>query len=271
MTKMPEPLILSTASDGVVRLTLNRPQKRNALTREMLGDLHAKLIEAAATSDLRCLVLAAAGPVFCSGMDLAQMQENSSGSEARQLAHADAQLYHNVLAALFELPAPTIALVQGPALAGGVGLVLACDLVLAEDSATFALPEPKRGITASILTPLLAHRVGVSAAAWLLLSGSGIDSARAREVGLCHEVVAAADLETACDRLVLSILSCAPGALANSKQQLRACNSKVIEQLMQAVLDSARARETLEAREGLAAFLEKRPPAWQTSPRPPKT
>jgi methylglutaconyl-CoA hydratase len=265
---MTEPLILSTASDGVVRLTLNRADKRNALTREMLADLHAKLIEAAGMPALRCLVLAAAGPVFCSGMDLAQMQQASSGNAARQLAHADSQLYHNVLAAILEFPAPAIALVQGPVLAGGVGLVVACDLVLAADAATFALPEPKRGITASIVTPLLAHRVGVSAASWLLLSGAGIDSARAREVGLCHEVVAAAGLETACDRLILSILSCAPGALANSKRQILACHTKVIDQLKQAVLDSAQARQTPEAREGLAAFLEKRPPAWQTSPAP---
>jgi methylglutaconyl-CoA hydratase len=161
------------------------------------------------------------------------------------------------------LPAPTIAVVQGPALAGGVGLVLACDLVVASETATFALPEPKRGITAAIVTPLLVHRVGVSAASWLLLSGVGMGSARAREIGLCHEVVGAADLGAARDRLIASVLSGAPGALAISKQQLAACNSEVLRHLLSAVIVSAQARETPEAREGLAAFLEKRPAAWQ--------
>jgi methylglutaconyl-CoA hydratase len=260
---MPDPLVLSSASDGITRLTLNRQQKRNALTRELLAELRAKLDEAATAPGLRCLILAAAGPVFCAGMDLAQMQETAPRPDARQLWQADTELYHEVIATLLALPVPTVAVVQGPALAGGVGLVLACDLVLAADSATFSLPEPKRGITAAIVTPLLVHRVGVSAASWLLLSGEGIGSQRAREVGVCHEVVAAADLNAACDRRLASILSGAPGALAISKAQLLTCNAEVLKHLAQAVAVSARARETPEAREGLAAFLEKRPPRWQ--------
>ena len=142
-------------------------------------------------------------------------------------------------------------------------MILACDLVLAAEAATYALPEPKRGITAAIVTPLLVHRIGVSAASWLLLSGEGIDAARAREVGLCHEVVASADLVSARDKLITSVLSGAPGALAITKHQLTSCNSEVLKQLLSAVVVSAQARETPEAREGLAAFLEKRPPAWQ--------
>jgi methylglutaconyl-CoA hydratase len=260
---MSENLLNSNIAKGVVRLTLNRPQKRNALTRELLAELHAAILAAAGRTDLRCLVLEATGPVFCAGMDLAQMEETASRNDARHLWHADTQLYHNVVAAIMALPAPTIAIVQGPALAGGVGLVLACDLVLASGSATFSLPEPKRGITAAIVTPLLVHRVGVSAAAWLLLSGEGIDSARARQIGLCHEIVAAADLGAARDRLIASVLSGAPGALAISKQQLAACHDEVLKHLLSAVVVSAQARETPEAREGLAAFLEKRPPAWQ--------
>jgi methylglutaconyl-CoA hydratase len=255
--------LATTAANGVVRLTLNRPRKRNALTRELLKELHSAILEAAGRTDLRCLVLEAAGPVFCAGMDLAQMEETASRKDARHLWHSDTQRYHDVVAAIMALPAPTIAVVQGPALAGGVGLVLACDLVLASESATFALPEPKRGITAAIVTPLLVHRVGVSAASWLLLSGEGMDSARAREMGLCHEIVAAADLGAARDRLIASVLSGAPGALAISKQQLLSCNAEVLKQLSSAVIVSAQARETPEAREGLAAFLEKRPPAWQ--------
>jgi methylglutaconyl-CoA hydratase len=260
---MSQDLLISNTANGVVRLMLNRPQKRNSLTRELLGGLHSAILEAAGRSDLRCLVLEAAGPVFCAGMDLAQMEETASRNDAREIWHADTQLYHNVVAAIMALPAPTIAVVQGPALAGGVGLILACDLVLAAEAATYALPEPKRGITAAIVTPLLVHRIGVSAASWLLLSGEGIDAARAREVGLCHEVVASADLVSARDKLITSVLSGAPGALAITKHQLTSCNSEVLKQLLSAVVVSAQARETPEAREGLAAFLEKRPPAWQ--------
>jgi methylglutaconyl-CoA hydratase len=260
---MPEQLITVAADAGVVRLTLNRPQKRNALTRELLTDLRTKIDETAGTRDVRCLVLAAAGPAFCAGMDLAQMQETATRSAAREIWQADTGLYHQVVAALLTFPTPTLAVVQGPALAGGLGLVLASDLVLAAESATFSLPEPKRGITAAIVTPLLVHRVGFSAASWLLLSGEEIKAQRAREVGLCHEVVAARDLDTACNARMESILSGAPGALAISKAQLLACNSDLLTQLGQAVAVSARARETAEAREGLAAFLEKRQPNWQ--------
>jgi len=242
---------------------LNRPQKRNALTRELLAELRNSVLDAAGRKDLRCLVLEASGPVFCAGMDLAQMEETASRNDAREVWHADTRLYHDVVASILTLPAPTIAVVQGPALAGGVGLVLACDLVLASESATFALPEPKRGITAAIVTPLLVHRVGISAASWLLLSGEGIDSARARDFGLCHEVVAPPDLAAARDRRIASILSGAPGALAISKLQLTAQSAELPKQLLSAIAVSAQARETLEAREGLAAFLEKRPPAWQ--------
>src|SRR5262245_17109538 len=258
-----EPLILLTAGDGIVRLTLNRPQKRNALTRELLAELRTKLDQAAATPHLRCLILGASGPVFCAGMDLAQMQELALRPDAREVWQADTQLYHEVVTKLLVFPAPTVAVVQGPALAGGVGLILACDLVLASESAAFALPEPKRGITAAIVTPLLVHRVGISAASWLLLSGQLMSSARAREVGLCHEVVAPADLEAARDRLMTSVLSGAPGTLTITKQQLLAQRAELPQKLISAIAVSARARDTPEAREGLAAFLEKRPPTWQ--------
>jgi methylglutaconyl-CoA hydratase len=242
---------------------LNRPQKRNALTRELLAELHAAILQAAGRKDLRCVVFEAAGQVFCAGMDLAQMEETASRNDASEVWHADTQLYHDVVAAIMALPVPVLAVVQGPALAGGVGLVLACDLVLASEAATFTLPEPKRGITAAIVTPLLVHRVGVSTASWLLLSGEGMRAERAREVGLCHEVVAPTDLAEAGDRLIASVLSGAPGALAISKQQLLACGAELPKQLLSAISVSAAARESPEAREGLAAFLEKRPPAWQ--------
>ncbi len=261
---MSQQLILATASNGVVRLTLNRPQKRNALTREMLAELLANLKGLAARPEMRCLVLAANGPAFCAGMDLAQMQETATRPDAPQVWRADTELYHDAVTALFQLPFPTLAVVQGPAVAGGLGLVLACDLVLAAENAAFALPEPKRGITAAIVTPLLVYRAGVAGASFLLLSGESLDAQGAQRMGFCQAVVEPARLHAAADEQVQSILSGAPGALAITKQQLRACAAAdILVQLKRAVAVSAQARESAEAREGLAAFLEKRSPKWE--------
>jgi methylglutaconyl-CoA hydratase len=262
--QMSDSLVLISASDGVVRLTLNRPQKRNALTRELLTELLAKVKDAASRSEMRCLVLAANGPAFCAGMDLVEMQETAARADATKIWHADTELYHDVVSTIFNLPFPVLAVVQGPAVAGGLGLVLACDLVIAADSATFALPEPKRGITAAIVAPLLVYRTGTAGASYLLLSGESIDAQAARRMGICHSVVAPAQLQTAANEQVRSILSGSPGALAVTKQQLRACAAvDVLAQLKRAVAVSAQARETVEAREGMAAFLENRPPTWE--------
>src|SRR5258708_29144731 len=135
---MSEPLILCARTEGVVQLTLNRPQKRNALTREMLAELLARLNEISELSDVRCVVLAANGPVFCAGMDLAQMQETAGKPDASRIWRADTQLYHDVVLALFQLTMPTLAVVQGGAIPGGLGLVLAWRNVLAAAAAPFS-------------------------------------------------------------------------------------------------------------------------------------
>jgi len=230
----------------------------------LLTELLARLKDLAARPNVRCLVLAASGPAFCAGMDLAQMQESAARPDAPQIWHADTELYHDVVTAIFQLPFPVLAVVQGTAVAGGLGLVLACDLVLAVDTAGFALPEPKRGITAAIVTPLLVYRAGTAGASILLLSGELLDARSAQRIGICHSVVEPARLQAAADEQVRTILSGSPGALAITKQQLRACAAvDVLAQLKRAVTVSARARETADAREGLAAFLEKRLPKWQ--------
>lgn len=261
--RMSEPLILCTEQPGVVRLTLNRPHKRNAMTRELLFELRGRLNELTQRQNLRLLVLTASGTVFCAGMDLAQMQETASRSDASALWHADTEVYRDVVRRLFHLPYPTLAVLPGPAVAGGVGLVVACDLAIAAESATFALPEPKRGITSAVVTPLLVHRVGMSAAAYLLLSGESIDAQQARQMRLCHRVVAGNALPSAALEFERSILSGAPQALATTKRHLRDCAAIDVDaHLNRAVSVSAQARESAEAREGLQAFLEKRSPNW---------
>lgn len=255
---------LQLLSDRVARITLTRAAKRNALTREMLAELTSRVEEVSAMPELRLLVLAAEGPVFCAGMDLAQMQETTANPNAAAMFQADSEAYRCVTAGLFSLKMPTLAVVQGPAVAGGLGLVLACDMVLASTAATFALPEPKRGIVAGLVTPLLVHRVGISAASWTLFSGRSLGAAEALRIGLCHAVVSPDQLETETKNLVTSILSGSPSALAATKEQLRTCSPiDVLAHLNRAPSISARARETADAREGLQAFLEKRPPSWQ--------
>lgn len=249
---------------GVVRITLGRAAKRNALTREMLAELKSRVDEASAVTGARLVVLAAEGPVFCAGMDLAQMQETAARSDAAALFHADSEAYRDVTAAIYSLKVPTLAIVQGSAVAGGLGLVLACDMVLASTAATFSLPEPKRGIIAGLVTPLLVHRVGVSAASWTLLSGRSLDAPEALRIGLCNAIVPPEQLAAESKHVIASILSGSPSALAATKAQLRTCSPiDVLALLQQSPSISARARETADAREGLQAFLEKRTPSWQ--------
>jgi methylglutaconyl-CoA hydratase len=197
-------------------------------------------------------------------MDLAEMQQRATAADCEQQWQVDSELYADVLTRLFRLPLPTIAQVQGPTLAGGVGLVLACDLVVAAEDAFFALPEPVRGITAAIVTPFLTYRVGAGVAGQWLLSGQRIPAKIAATAGLCYTLAPATGLTNQVDQLVTDVLSGAPAALAITKRHWHDCSgaTRVIEQAQTAIAVSAEARQTPDARVGLAAFLEKRPPAW---------
>ncbi len=257
------PLVRVDCSRSVARITLNRPDKRNALSRALLAELDAAVQRVDGDPAVRAMVLAAEGPVFCAGMDLAEMQERAGHPDAQRLWMDDTRAYRELIERIFRLRVPTIAAVQGPVLAGGVGIVMACDLVVASDAATFALPEPKRGITAAIVTPLLVYRTGAAAASHLLLSGRTWSAEDGRRAGACHEVVPPGELAARIDALVASVLAGAPGALALTKRLLQDCAAfRFDEQLDAGMKVSAFARETEEAREGLAAFLEKRPPRW---------
>ena len=259
----PKPLVRLTTQDDVARLVLSRPQKRNALTRAMLEEVHSAVQTVAVDPSLRLLVLAAEGPVFCAGMDLVEMQDRAANLDATHLWRGDARVYRDVVAALVQLPIPTLAIVQGPVVAGGVGLVLACDIVLAAETATFALPEPQRGITAAVVAPLVTHRAGAGAATYLLLSGRTLSADDGLRLGLCHELSPPDALNERSDDLCRSILTGARSALALTKELLLdTAGRQLLADLEAGMQVSAIARETDDAREGLAAFLEKRPPAW---------
>lgn len=261
---MSDTILRTEIAGGVARVTLNCPQKRNALTRELIGLFSGALAAIRRDESVRLLIVGAEGPVFCAGMDLGEMQSRAASPNAAEEWHEDTRVYRELVEALYRFPVPTLAALQGPVLAGGVGIVAACDLVLAAEGAFFALPEPKRGITAAIVSPLLIHRVGFAGASHLLLSGRNVSADTALRMGLVHEVVRADELSERVGDWTRTILSGSPAAMAITKRLLLdAAADQLSEQLDMAMEISARARETADAREGLAAFLEKRPPAWQ--------
>jgi methylglutaconyl-CoA hydratase len=239
------------ADRQILELRLNRPAQRNALTRALLEQLAVELDRAAAAPP-RLAVLSAEGPAFCAGMDLREMEEAAARDDREQIWRADADAYGRVVRLLWQFPAPTIALVDGPAVAGGVGLVCACDVVLASAAAWFQLPEAIRGITASLVTPLLVRRVGLAAATDLLVGGAVWPAARAREVGLVHDLAGdSAGLAALFESRCAAILQQAPRALRETKRWLLECAGRPDEALETAAGLSAASRATDEARAGL--------------------
>jgi len=257
-------LVEKQQTGPVVWFRLNRPDKRNALLRQTLDLLADGFESIARDRSVRVVVLASNGPVFCAGMDLAEMQQRAESADSANEWLQDSQVYCDVLTSLFSLRVPTIASVQGAAVAGGVGLVLACDFVIASADAFFSLPEPMRGITAAMVTPLLIHRVGAGPATRLLLSGEKWTATQAQAAGLCQDVVAAEELADRTGKLADSIQSGSPEALAITKSHVQEmCGGTMRDMLKRSISVSAQARETADAREGLDAFLQKRKPAWQ--------
>ena len=255
-----------TVSGGIARLQLDRANKRNALMRATLEEIVASARLVADDASVRVFVLEATGSVFCAGMDLGEMQLRAESADGKAEWVRDSEVYREALKSIFNLSVPTIAAVGGAAVAGGVGLVLACDLVVAGESAFFALPEPARGITAAMVTPLLIHRVGTGPAGQLLLSGEKWTARQAQVAGICHDVVADGELANRVDGLIKSIFTGSREALSTTKHHLQKMSGVKIDQLLeQSMSVSAAARESADAREGLDAFLQKRKPNWQTS------
>jgi len=258
-------LISKSIESGVATVTLCRSEKRNALSRELLRQLSAAVSEVLDDSGTRVLVLNAEGKVFCAGMDLAEMQARASSEDGQKEWMQDSQDYCDLLVALYTASVPTIAALQGPVLAGGVGMVLACDFVISVEEAFIALPEPQRGITAAMVTPLLVHRVGAGPAGHLLLSGRRQSAADAAKTGLVYQVVSAgSSLADSVKLLTESIMLGSPEALAITRRHLNDVGGNdLVTRIRQSIEVSATARASDDAREGLAAFLEKRKPNWQ--------
>ncbi len=244
-----EELVHCSVSDEVATITLDSPANRNALSRRLLAELNDAL-DRSSQADVRAIVLTHSGPVFCSGADLkerATADDNSHGAGSPMA---------NVFERLGSLLAPTIAAINGPARAGGLGLMAACDLVVVNTTVSFAFTEVRIGVAPAIISVPILARCGWSKLAAPFLTGEVFDAAAAREMGLVTHVTD--DVAATVQTLVGGILAGAPNAVAASKQLLRNASTSYAEMTL---LSESLFRSD-EAAEGMRAFAEKRPPSW---------
>lgn len=241
-------------------ITLNRPERRNALTPQMQGELIAAF-EQSANGSCRVVVLSGAGKSFCSGLDLEAIRPDSSqpAPDPRASAAQIARMFRTV----YELQKPTIAAIQGAAIAGGAGLAMVCDYTLATPDAKFGFTEVRIGFVPALVSAYLALQVGDKRARDLLLSGRLFDAAEAYRLGLVQEIVEPERLASRAGELADALAANSPQSLAATKRLLAAQNKAWLDNALDlAMKANAQARETEDFREGIAAFLEKRKPNW---------
>jgi methylglutaconyl-CoA hydratase len=250
---------LTIAQDGPVRrITLARAARRNALSRSLVAEMCQAFAAIEASGPTRVVVLAGEGPSFCAGADIGEFVEAADSGRSR----TDAEGIVDLLGAISACPVPVVARVHGAAFGGAVGLVCATDIALAADDTRFSLSEARLGLVAAVIAPYVFAALGPREAKARILLGSPFGADEALRIGLVHRVVPADQLEAAVDQAVADLLRCAPGALAAIKRlpglvqtDPAAAREATIALLVERLADE-------EAREGLTAFLEKRPPAW---------
>ena len=252
--------ILVTEEDGLRTITLNRPERRNAMTPEMQDELIVAMNEAAA-GDCRVVVFAGAGEGFCAGLDLSALQGMNDRSAAEHTA--DAERVARLFRTLYEMPKPTIAAVHGAAIAGGTGLATICDFTLAVPGAKFCYTEVKIGFVPALVSVFLTLQVGDKRARDLLLTGRVFTSEEAYRFGLVNEVVQPELLVARTRELAATLMANSPQSLAATKRLLAGQNRALLDAAIAAALAAnAEARSTHDFREGVASFLEKRKPVW---------
>ena len=252
---------LTLAYEGPLAvLTLNRPEKRNAISYELIDDVLRALAEVE-QSDAQIIVLTGKGKAFCSGMDLDNLRSITGRSAEDN--RADSSTMARLFRTLYEFPRVTIAAVNGPAIAGGCGLATLCDFTLASTEAKFGYTEVRIGFVAAIVSTFLLRQVGEKQARDLLLTGRIIGAEEALRMGLASEVVASDKLQDRARELAASLLQNSPASLLATKRLLKAYASEELDrQIAAAVDENARIRTTEDFREGVTSFLEKRSPRW---------
>jgi len=257
------PSVLEVNRDrGVARVWLDRPEQHNALSPELCAALTMAFHELAHDDSVRVIVLGGRGRSFCAGADLEAMKASAEASfEDNQ---AEAQRLGGMFAALADLPKPVVGRVHGGVYGGGVGLACACDITVASDEATFALTEVRLGIVPALISPYVVRRLGDRHAREYMLTGERFGSVQALHLGVVHHVVPTAELDAKVDDRVLALLAGGPQAQRRIKMLLELYANSSWEEYRSALPRTlAEVRSGSEARDGLAAFFEKRKPAWQ--------
>jgi|ERR1051326_2675178 methylglutaconyl-CoA hydratase len=257
---MPYNTIQLKIESGVATLTLNRPDKRNAISYELIDDLLAGLREVA-NSPALVLILTGAGKAFCSGMDLENLKALTGRTPEQNVE--DSETMANLFRSLYDFPKPTIAAVNGPAIAGGCGLATLCDFTLAAPEAKFGYTEVRIGFVPAIVSTFLLRQVGEKNARDLLLTGRIIEAQEAHRLGLVNEIVPADHLMKRAYELAAQLMENSPASLAYTKRLLSEhARSTLDPQIRSAVRENASIRATEDFREGVTSFLEKRKPHW---------
>ena len=249
-----------TFENGIASLHFNRPASRNAIDAQTVEAMAATLARLGSDRSVRAIVLRGGDEAFCAGVDIAWMQHMSRAGtvdDARRVAH--------LLLQLRNLDKPTVAVLEGPCIGGGVAIAACCDIALASEEASFALPAVHLGVVPAIIAPFIAEAIGTNQARRWLLTGERFSALRAREIGLIHAVCMAAQIEETLSSILDGIRRGGPKTIAATKDTLTAIAGKPITAAL--MEDMARRvagnRRNAEAAEGLDAFLEKRLPSWR--------
>jgi methylglutaconyl-CoA hydratase len=252
--------VLCAEAHGVATITLNRPDKRNAISYELIDDLIAALKQVAA-SPAQVMILTGAGKAFCSGMDLDNLKQLTGRTHEQNLA--DSETMASLFRTLYDFPKPTIAAVNGPAIAGGTGLATLCDFTLAVPEARFGYTEVRIGFVPAIVSSFLIANVGEKRARDLLLTGRIFGAEEAHKLGLVNEIAAPEQLIDRALELANQLMENSPASLQATKKLLSGYTREQLDrQVAQAVASNAAIRRTADFKEGVTAFLEKRKPRW---------
>lgn len=253
---------IEATPEGVATVTLNRPQRRNAFDDELIAALHEAFETLHGAEGVRIVFLRGAGGTFSAGADLDWMRAAADRTESDN--RDDAMQMAKMLKSLWDMPALTVALIEGGAFGGGAGLAAACDLAVATADSKFSFSEVRLGLIAATISPYVVAAMGPRRARGLFATGTVFDAAAAERYGLVTEVVAGgAELEAARDRLAQEIMACGPEAVAESKLLVAEVANRDIDHIMDDTARRiARIRVSPEGQEGIAAFLERRKPSW---------
>lgn len=252
--------ITLTEESGIATVTLNRPEKRNAISFQLVDELLAAL-DAIETSDSQVVILTGAGKAFCAGMDLDELKSLTGKTHEENVT--DSALMARMFRRLYDFPLPTIAAVNGAAIAGGTGLATMCDFTLATADAKFGYTEVRIGFVPAIVSSILVWQVGHKIARDLLLTGRAFDAREAYRFGLVNEILESEHLMSRARELAAQLLENSPSSVRSTKRLINGfISSQLDRQVAEAIEDNARIRTTADFREGVSSFLEKRKPRW---------